>query len=289
MQETFIGFNTAGITHEDRFLALMLKTKQDDQRCQIYYLQAQVLADILLILQYRMAVILQRLTQEGEAYRTALVKFNEKLIENTPPVDMTEIQQPDPARRVMSITLKPAETWSTLILILQNEQVVSLRIDDMQVEALLIGIQQSLKNSVDEQTLEYFSSALDFIMLYTLDLTNLEQMSYQQYLQDEWKLNLFSHYLAVLYCSDTQEGKKIISGAIIKTNAAHFSEKELDIMTRLAEKSPKLKEVHDKYQITQPFSQLIPSQPGKILTLEECLRPLHAFYLEKQASLNAQP
>lgn len=39
MQGTFIGFNTAGITFEDRFLALLLKIKQQNGLCQQYYLQ----------------------------------------------------------------------------------------------------------------------------------------------------------------------------------------------------------------------------------------------------------
>ncbi|EOV2035471.1 YjeJ family protein, partial [Klebsiella pneumoniae] len=40
MQGTFISFNTAGITFEERFLALLLKVKQKNGQCQTYYLQA---------------------------------------------------------------------------------------------------------------------------------------------------------------------------------------------------------------------------------------------------------
>ena len=69
MQGTFIGFNTAGITFEERFLALLLKVKKENGFCEIYYLQAPVLADLLLILQSRMAVIFQRLENQGEASR----------------------------------------------------------------------------------------------------------------------------------------------------------------------------------------------------------------------------
>lgn len=46
MQGTFIGFNTAGITFEERFLALLLKVKKENGFCEIYYLQAPVLADL---------------------------------------------------------------------------------------------------------------------------------------------------------------------------------------------------------------------------------------------------
>ncbi len=40
-------------------------------------------------------------------------------------------------------------------------------------------------------------------MCYTMDLTTQPNIDYQQYPQEEWKLNLFSHYLGVLYCCET--------------------------------------------------------------------------------------
>ncbi len=104
---------------------------------------------------------------------------------------------------------------------------------------------------------------------------------------EDWKLNLFSHYLGVLYCCETDEGKKIVSGAVVKTSAPHLSELENNVVTRIIEKSPKLKAMHAELAPCQIFSTVIPSQPGRMLSLEECLRPLHAFYLEKKAELNA--
>lgn len=288
MQGQFIGFNTAGITFENRFLALMLKTKQQNQHCQTYYLQVNELADLLLILRQRMTSVFQRLTAEGERYREELSAFNEHLVTNTPPVEMSEIQQPDHERRIMSITLKPGTAASTLILVLQNEQIATLHIDDMQVEALLVGIYQALKNTGDDAVIEYFDTMLDFLLLYTVDLTQSQNVDYQQYIQDEWRLNLFSHYLGVLYCCDTPQGRKIISGAVIKTSVSHHSEEENSIVMRLLEKSPKLKALHGSNETCQIYSHIIPSQPGKMMTLEECLRPLHAFYLETQATLDAQ-
>lgn len=287
MQGKFIGFNTASIKYDDKFLALMLKVKQSNQLCQSYYLQAPVLADLLLVLQHRIAKVLQRLKTEGENYKNELVAFNEQLIENTPNIDISEVQSPNPDRRIMSITLKPGNTWSTLILVLQNEQIATLHIDDMQVEAMLVGIQQSLKNASDNELINYLTASLEGVMLYAVDLTDISSIDYQQYLQDEWKLNLFSHYLGVLYCWDTEEGRKIISGAVIKTNADHPSQQENSVMMHLIERSAKLKEMHAELAPCQIFSTIIPSQPGRMLSLEECLRPLHAFYLEKKAELNA--
>ena len=287
MQGTFIGFNTAGITFEDRFLALLLKIKQQNGLCQQYYLQAPILLDLLLILQNRLLVTYKRLHEQGETYKEELIAYNESLIANIPAVEMAEIQQPNPERRIMSITLKPGETESTLILVLQNEQICTLCIEDRQVEALLAGVQQALKTINDQEVLKYLSSNMDFLMCYTVDLTTQPNIDYQQHTQEDWKLNLFSHYLGVLYCCETDEGKKIVSGAVVKTSAPHLSELENNVVTRIIEKSPKLKAMHAELAPCQIFSTVIPSQPGRMLSLEECLRPLHAFYLEKKAELSA--
>lgn len=287
MQGTFIGFNTAGITFEDRFLALLLKIKQQNGLCQQYYLQAPILLDLLLILQNRLLVTYKRLHEQGETYKEELIAYNESLIANIPAVEMAEIQQPNPERRIMSITLKPGETESALILVLQNEQICTLCIEDRQVEALLTGIQQALKTIDDQELMRYLTSSFDFLMCYTVDLTTQPNIDYQQYPQEEWKLNLFSHYLGVLYCCETDEGKKIVSGAVVKTSAPHLSEMENRVVVRLIEKSPKLKAMHTALAPCQIFSTIIPSQLGRMLSLEECLRPLHAFYLEKKAELNA--
>ncbi|VAS30337.1 Uncharacterised protein [Klebsiella pneumoniae] len=287
MQGTFIGFNTAGITFEDRFLALLLKIKQQNGPCQQYYLQAPILLDLLLILQNRLLVTYKRLHEQGETYKEELIAYNESLIANIPAVEMAEIQQPNPERRIMSITLKPGETESTLILVLQNEQICTLCIEDRQVEALLAGVQQALKTINDQEVLKYLSSNMDFLMCYTVDLTTQPNIDYQQHTQEDWKLNLFSHYLGVLYCCETDEGKKIVSGAVVKTSAPHLSELENNVVMWLIEKSPKLKAMHAELAPCQIFSTVIPSQPGRMLSLEECLRPLHAFYLEKKAELNA--
>ncbi|WP_281084250.1 YjeJ family protein [Klebsiella quasivariicola] len=287
MQGTFIGFNTAGITFEDRFLALLLKIKQQNGPCQQYYLQAPILLDFLLILQNRLLMTYKRLQEEGETYKEELIAYNESLIANIPAVEMAEIQQPNPERRIMSITLKPGETESTLILVLQNEQICTLCIEDRQVEALLAGIQQALKTVNDQDIIYYLTANLDFLICYTVDLTTQPNIDYQQHTQEDWKLNLFSHYLGVLYCCETDEGKKIVSGAVVKTSAPHLSELENNVVTRIIEKSPKLKAMHAELAPCQIFSTVIPSQPGRMLSLEECLRPLHAFYLEKKAELNA--
>ncbi|WP_228291749.1 YjeJ family protein, partial [Klebsiella aerogenes] len=128
---------------------------------------------------------------------------------------------------------------------------------------------------------------LDFVLLYTVDLTTQPNIEYQQYAQEEWKLNLFNHHLAVLYSYEQEEGKKVLSGAVIKTSAAHQSDFEKSIALRLIEKSQKLKQVHNQHTPYQIFSKVIPSAPGQMLTRDECMLSLHEFYVATKAALEA--
>ncbi|MCP6401477.1 YjeJ family protein, partial [Klebsiella pneumoniae] len=77
------------------------------------------------------------------------------------------------------------------------------------------------------------SSSMDFLMCYAVDLTTQPNIDYQQYSHEDWKQNLFFHYLGVLYCCETDEGKKIVSGAVVKTCVPHLSELENNIAMRI--------------------------------------------------------
>ncbi|WP_281078492.1 YjeJ family protein [Klebsiella quasivariicola] len=287
MKKTFKGFNTAAIKYQDSFLALLLKIKQHDDFFKNYYLQANELADFLLILRSRIDIIATRLSIEGEQYKDKVVSCAETLIANTPQIEMAEVQEPNPEQRIISLTLKPEPEGATIIAALQNGQMAILYIDDMLVEPLIIAIQQALSNANEAELIQDFASSLNYLLLYTAELKDTQSIDYKQFPQEEWKLKLFSHYLAVLFCFDTEEGKTIFSGSVIKTSAAHPSEEENSIVMCILNKYPSLKAAHLHSPACQIFSSIVPSQPGRMLSLEECLRPLHAFYLEKKAELNA--
>lgn len=51
----------------------------------------------------------------------------------------------------------------------------------------------------------------------------------------------FSKYIAVLYCFETEVGKEILSGAIIKTNAQPDTQEIESIAHRVAQMTPMLK------------------------------------------------
>lgn len=284
MQGTMKGFNTAAIKNGEELFALALKIKQQDELCQLYYLQPVELFDLLQILMSRLVKIAQRANIEGESYQTKLVASSQSLIINTPQIDMPELQQPNPVRRIASLTLKPGDNYFSMIAVLQDESIAILTVDDTQAGAMLVGIQQALQNSGDEKLLTYINSHLDHIILYATDLTGMPRIDYQQFEYPEWKHTLFSHHLAVLYCFETEQGERILSGAVIKTSVEPRSEREISIARLLAEKCPKLKAFSDKYPMTQVITRVIPAPQGKIATIDECLLPLRTFCQEIQAN-----
>lgn len=287
MHSTFNSFNTAVIKYEDNFLALLLKLKQKDGTFPVFYMQFPVLVDFIHCLRNRLAFVKKRIEGDGEPYKEELIAAHASLIKDTPQIDMPELHQPDPSRRIASVTLKPGKDISTIIFMMQSEEIAILHIDDKHVDSLLTAIQLALVHAEEKEILNYLSMNMDYLILYAADLASSRNIDYQQFQLEEWKLNLFSHYLAVLYCYQTEEGKKIMSGAVVKTSVPHPSEAENHIVLSAIERSPKLKAFNEKFSLCQVFSRPIMAQQGKMLSLEECLRPLHAYFLEQQAALDS--
>lgn len=285
MQGTFIGLNTAVIKYEDRFLALLLKLKDNNGGSSLYYIQAPVLIDLMLCLRYRLDNIAKRLEEQGDVYKDELIAATKLLLINTPQIEIPEVQQPIPERRVISFTPKSSKTTSTLVAMMANEEAAFIVIDDMHVEALMIAIQQALNHAGETQLLQLIGVNMTYLMLYAVDLTRGDDIDYQQQMHEQWKLDLFSHYLAVLYCYETEQGKKILAGAVIKTSVLHTSNEENQIVMLASKRNLKLKTLEEQYSLRQIFTRIIPSQPGKMLTLAECLTAVHAFFMEQQAVL----
>ena len=167
---------------------------------------------------------------------------------------------------------------------LQSEQIEIITIDDTQAEVLLLAIRQAFLHADAEDFLNLIDSTTDFVMLYAVQIMEDTRFNYEYFEHELWKQNLFSHHLAVLYCYETENGKKILSGAVIKTNAVHPSEAENSITIRINEQCPKLRVVNEKYSLCEIFSKVIPTV-GNMDSLEACLHPLKTFFIEQQAKL----
>ncbi|MDD9651790.1 YjeJ family protein [Klebsiella pasteurii] len=279
------GINTASIKQSDHFVLMTFKINDHKDTNRILYMQITTLVDFIIILRSRMLKVSERLVSDGIIYKKNIQDDIESLTRNIPEIISNEVMEPNSENLVTSITPKFKNDSLTLIVMLQSEQLITLEINDTQVEFIIIAIQKALEAANDKETLQVIGSLLDFALCYSVDLSNLEYLNYKEIKHEFWKLHLFSEYMTVLYCFETERGKEILAGTVIKTSAQPETQEVASIVQRIVHLTPMLKVLKEKYPLYQTFCQRIPSQPMQILTKEECLAPLHAFCLKTQAAL----
>lgn len=279
------GINTAPIKQGDHLCLMTFKVIDTNGNHCVFYMPVNTLIDFMIILRSRLLEVSQKIIKQGELYQQKLKSDIELLVANVPEIMSVEFMQPKAEYIVTSLTPKFKDEQFSLIIMLQNEQVIVLDISETQVEFIIAAIQQAIKTINDNETLQIIFSLLDFLLFYTVDLTNLEYLNFKEINHEPWKQHLFSNYCAVLYCFETEKGKEILAGAVIKANSQPESQETENIIQRVAHLSPMLKALKDKYPLCQTFSQRIPSQPMQILSKEECLNPLHAFCLKILAEM----
>ena len=129
------------------------------------------------------------------------------------------------------------------------------------------------------------TSLLDFLPLYDVDCQDNGNLEYDTYSQPEWKHNLFSHYLAVLYRFKDESGKEQFSGAVVKTREATAG-KEIEAITRrMLDFSPRLKKLAGVP--SQVYVRTVAANNAQPLTQDQCLRAIH--HLRVQSISKAAP
>ncbi|VTN37518.1 Uncharacterised protein [Klebsiella pneumoniae] len=78
-----------------------------------------------------------------------------------------------------SLTLKPGKSDSTLIAMLQSEQIEIITIDDTQAEVLLLAIRQAFLHADAEDFLNLIDSTTDFVMLYAVQVMEDTRFNYE--------------------------------------------------------------------------------------------------------------
>ena len=279
------GINTAPIKQGERLFVMTLKVRDNINNDQIIFMQISTLVDFLVILRNRMSMVSQRLYERGEDYKAGLLAAVESLTNNIPQIIQEEVMQPDSSNLVMSMAPKFFDERFNIVTVLNNQHVVTLEIDDSQVEFILVAIFKAIEAANDKESLQMIGSLLDFIMLYNVNLANLDTLQYREVKHEPWKENIFSHHLAILYCFETEKGKQILAGVMIKTNAQPNTPEANGIIQRLATMTQTIKDFQEKHKLCQVFSRIIPSQNSQILTKDICLRALHSFCLEMQENI----
>lgn len=280
------GLNTAPIKQGDHLFLMAFKISGTENNGCLFYMQLTTLVDLLIILRSRITKVAQRLVECGNKYEKKIKSDIDILNNNIPEIYYSEVSQPNSMQLVTSIAPKFKDEAISLIIAMQNEKIITIEINDTQVEFFILAIQKAIETINDKETLNILGSLLDFLLLYSVDLTNLDFLNYKEINHELWKHNLYSEYLAVLYCFETERGKVILSGAIIKANAQYDSQEVQHIIHKVAALTPMLKKIQEKYTLYKSFCQKITSDSGQILKKEACLTQLHSFCLKTQAQLN---
>ncbi|AVR39677.1 TPA: YjeJ family protein [Klebsiella quasipneumoniae subsp. similipneumoniae] len=280
------GLNTAPIKQGDHLFLMAFKISGTENNGCLFYMQLTTLVDLLIILRSRITKVAQRLVERGNKYEKKIKSDIDILNNNIPEIYYSEVSQPNSMQLVTSIAPKFKDEAISLIIAMQNEKIITIEINDTQVEFFILAIQKAIETINDKEILNILGSLLDFLLLYSVDLTNLDFLNYKEINHELWKHNLYSEYLAVLYCFETERGKVILSGAIIKANAQYDSQEVQHIIHKVAALTPMLKKIQEKYTLYKSFCQKITSDSGQILTKEACLTQLHSFCLKTQAQLN---
>lgn len=280
------GLNTAPIKQGDHLFLMTLKVNNPENKNCIFYMQLTTLVDLLIILRSRITKVGKHLAEQGNIYKEKIKADIEILTKNIPEISQSEVMQPNPMNLVTSLAPKFGDEKTSLILALQNEKIITLDIDDTQVEFCIIAIQKAIETINDNETMNIIGSLLDFLLLFSVDLTNLDYLNYKEISHEFWKQNLFSEYLAVIYCFETERGKETLCGTIIKANTQPDTQEMQSIIHRVASLTPMLKSFQGKYTLCQTFCQKITPDSNQILTKEVCLAQLHAFCLKMQTRLN---
>lgn len=279
------GINTAPIKQGDHLFLMTFKVKDANDSSRIFYMQIATLVDFLILLRSIMIKVSERIIANGDIYKIKAQADIESLTINIPEIVSAEVMQPNPENLVTSLTPKFKDEKFTLIVMLQNEKVITLEINDTQVEFIIMAIQKAIEAIDDKETMQVIGSLLDFLLCYSVDLSNLEYLNYKEIKHEFWKLHLFSDYLTVLYCFETERGKEILAGTVIKTNAQPETQEVESIVQRVAHLTPMLKALQEKYPLCQIFCQRISALPTQVLTKKECLDPLYTFCLKTQGAL----
>jgi len=279
------GINTAPLIHNNRFLLMALKIRDNNNQEHLFFMQIPTLIDFLIVLRHSTFRISQRLAMLGEEFKTKLIAANEDLASNVPVITQAEITQPDQGLLVTSIAPKVGENCFSLIACMHNEHITTIEIDDSQAEFIITAVKKAIEFAKDEEALNTIGVFMSFMLLYDVNLTDINNLKYNELKHEPWKQQFFSHNLAVLYCFDTDEGKKILAGNVIKINSQPNSHETEAIVKLVSSMSPTSKPLKDRYKLCDTFTRVINAPSTKALTKDECLRALHTFCVETNATL----
>lgn len=266
--------NTGVIRQGNAFVALALKIKEQKNKESLFFFPALVLRDLLIALESRLAALHELQGDELQKYEKAREKAGKKMLDNVPALLEEELRHADVNFRVDGLELsKNGKDELTVTLKLHRGESIELTINELQIDLLVKAIIHSINNAGMKELALRISSLLDFLPLYDADCQEKGSLEYDFYDQAQWKHDLFSHYLALLYRFTDKEGKECFSGSIVKTRTPSGSKEAQAISRRLLDFSPRLKKLAGTP--CQVYVRTLAANNGQQLTQEQCLRALY--------------
>lgn len=228
---TLKGLNTGTLLHEGNFLALALKIKTRDDKTELFYLQLDTLKDLMMIVQNRLVLLEQKVRIHPELIKDQVASANEDLRNNIIQVDISELQNPEPACRVMTLSASVEEHQFKILFVRQDESVHQIKVSDSQTEFFAVAIAQVLKNSGIDNLAQQLSLGLNYVPVYDALFQPNGSIDYSLIECESWKLDLFNQYMLIVYSIGNDIEKEHRFGAVIKTHA-EANELELEHIAR---------------------------------------------------------
>lgn len=279
------GINTGVIRQKNEFVALALKIKEPRNKESLFFLSPLGLRDLLIALESRLHAKHQLSEEARLQYEKKRDKASKKMHENIPLIQEDELKNADINRRINSLMLVDDKGESLAFsLTLHDGQTHQLLINELQIQVLAHAIIHAINNAGMQELALRITSLLDFLPLYDVDCQQNDNLEYDSYTQPEWKLNLFNHYLAIIYRYKDEKGKAQFCGSVVKTRALSGSKEAEAITRRLLDFSPRLKKLAGVP--CQVFVRTLTGDKTQKLNQDQCLRALH--HLRVQSAHKAQ-
>lgn len=279
------GINTGVIRQKNEFIALALKIKEPRNKASLFFLSPLGLRDLLIALESRLSAKHQLSADKQAHYEEECDKASKKMHENIPLIQENELKNADINRRINSLVLMDDKGENLIFsLTLHDGQTCELLVNELQIRVLAHAIIHAINNAGMQELALRITSLLDFLPLYDVDCQQNDNLEYDTYTHPEWKQNLFTHYLAIIYRYTDAQGKIQFCGSVVKTRAPSGSKEAEAITRRLLDFSPRLKKLAGVP--CQVFVRTLTDDKAQKLNQDQCLRALH--HLRAQSAHNAQ-
>lgn len=204
------GINTVSIKQGEHLYVMAFKLRSHNNDEHMLFLQISTLVDFLIILRHRMSKVKLRIEERGEDYTKELIDIAKSMANNIPEIKHEEVMTPDIGNLVTSLAPKFQEESFNIIAMLNSQNIVTLEINDSQVEFIIRAISHAIELAKDQEASRTISSVLDFIMLYSVDFSDINNLQYREVKHSSWKVGLYSNFIQVLYSFDIGEEKKYL-------------------------------------------------------------------------------